>query len=78
MILEHPLDTFNMNPRPLNLEDVLEASEVKVVTQNCSNSIENLESQPLILLDFPKNQLFVTFPALKTDCEVVWSRNFVR
>ena len=76
MTLEHPLNTLNMHLTPL--ENFLEAPEIKVVIQNCSNSVENLESQPLILLDFPKNQLFVTFPALKTDCEVVWSRNFVR
>ena len=76
MIFQHPLDTLNMHPTPL--EKFLEAPEVEVVTQNCSNSIQNLESQSLILLDFHKNQLFVTFPVLKTDCEVVWSRHLVR
>ena len=75
MTLEHPLDTLNMHPTPL--ENFLEAPEVEVVTQNCSNSIQNLESQSLILLDFHTNQFFVTF-RLKTDCEVVWSRHLVR
>ena len=65
-----------MHPTPL--ENFLEAPEVEVVTQNYSNSIQNFESQSLILLDFHKNQLFVTFPALKTDYEVVWSRKLVR
>ena len=69
------LDTLNMHFTPL--ENFLEAPEVEVVTQNCSNSVENLESQPLILLDFPKNQLFVTFPSLTMDCEVIWSRKFM-
>ena len=29
-------------------------------------------------MDFKKNHLFVTFPALKTDCEVVWSQKLMR
>ena len=46
--------------------------------KNCSNSLHNLETQAWILLDFLKNRPFVTFPAIKKDCEVVWSQKLVR
>ena len=65
-----------MHLRPL--ENFLEAFEVKMFGKNPQNCILIFEILNSILIEFPKNRPFVTFPAIKKDCEVVWSQKLVR
>ena len=50
----------------------------KKSVKNWSNSLQNLKTQAWILLEFPKNRSFVTFPAMKKDFEVLWSQKLMR
>ena len=64
-----------MHLRPL--ENFLEAFEVKMFGKNPQNCILIFEIVNSILIEFPKNRPFVTFPAIKKDCVVVWSQKLV-
>ena len=76
LTLEHPSDILNIPFR--RLEKFLEILKSNWLVKNCSISLQNFETQAWILLDFPKNRPFVTFPVIKKDCEVVWLQKLVR